>query len=73
MCNYEIRSINDRRLWFRIKALEKKIDQLGPMGSEGFDWFQWEDLMDERAGCETQLSFHKDIVQTVLSRYNRTS
>ena len=71
MCDYEIRTANDRMLWFRIKALDKKMDQLGPMGSEGFDWLQWEDLIDERASYETQLSFHKDIVQTVLSRYSQ--
>ena len=70
MCDYEIRTDNDRMLWFRIKALDKKLDQLGPIGSEGFDWLQWEDLIDERVSYETQLSVHKDIVQSVLSRYN---
>ena len=69
MCDYEIRTANDTRLWFRIKALDKKLDQLGPIGSEGFDWLQWEDLIDERVSYETQLSVHKDIVQTVLARY----
>ena len=69
MCNYELRTDNDRRLWFRIKALDKKLDQLGAIGSEGFDWWQWEDLVDERVSYETQLSVHKDIVQTVLARY----
>ena len=70
MCDYKLRTANDRRLWFRIKALEKKIDQLGPIGSEGFDWLQWEDLIDERVSYETQLSVHKDVVKKVLSRYN---
>lgn len=70
MCNYEIKTANDRRLWFRIKALEKKIDQLGAIGSTGFDWLQWEDLIDERVSYETQLSVHKDIVKKVLSRYD---
>jgi hypothetical protein len=64
---------NDRRLWFRIKALEKKLDQLGAIGSEGFEWLQWEDLTDERVSYETQLSVHKDVVKKVLSRYGRTS
>lgn len=73
MFNEEMKTADDRMLWFRIKALDKKLDQLGPMGSEGFDWLQWEDLMDERVRCETQLSVHKDIVQTVLVRYDRTS
>ena len=70
MCNYEVRTSNDRRLWFIIKALEKKIDQLGAMGSEDFDWLQWEDLIDEQVQYVTQLSVHKDIMQSVLSRYN---
>ena len=69
MCDYELRTANDRRLWYRIKALGKKIDQLGAIGSEGFDWLQWEDLIDERVSYETQLSVHKDIMQSVLSRY----
>ena len=70
MCDYEIRTANDRRLWFRIKALDKKLDQLGPIGSEGFDWLQWEGLVDERVSFETQLSVHKDVVKKVLSRYS---
>lgn len=70
MCDYDIKTVNDRRLWFRIKALAKKLDQLGPIGSEGFDWLQWEDLIDERVRCETKLSVHKDIVQTVLAGYS---
>ena len=73
MFKEEMKTADDRMLWFRIKALAKKLDQLGPIGSEGFDWLQWEDLMDERVRCEIQLSVHKDIVQTVLARYGRTS
>ena len=70
MCDYELRTANDRRLWFRIKALYKKLDQLGAIGSEGFDWLKWEDLIDEQVQYVTQLSVHKDIMQSVLSRYN---
>ena len=70
MCDYELRTANDRMLWFRIKALEKKLDQLGPIGSQGFDWLQWEDLTDERVSYETELSIHKDVVKKVLSRYS---
>ena len=70
MCNYKLRTANDRRLWYWIKALGKKIDQLGPIGSESFDWLQWEDLIDERVRCETKLSAHKEIVKKVLSRYS---
>ena len=53
MYNYELRTVNDRRLWFRIKALDKKLEHLGAIGSEGFDWWQWEDLTDERVRYET--------------------
>ena len=27
--NMEIRNDNDRRLWFRIKSIDKKLDALG--------------------------------------------
>ena len=70
MFNEEMKTADDRMLWFRIKALDKKLNQLGAMGSEGFDWLQWEDLTDERVSYETQLSVHKDVVKKVLARYS---
>ena len=36
--NMEIRNDNDRRLWFRIKSIDKKLDALGKIGSKNFDW-----------------------------------
>ena len=36
----EIKNDNDRRLWFRIKSIDKKIDSLGKIGSEDFDWLK---------------------------------
>jgi len=45
----EIRNDNDRRLWFRIKSVEKKIDSLGKIGSKDFDWLKWVELTDESA------------------------
>ena len=30
----EIRNDNDRRLWFRIKSIDKKLDGLGKIGSK---------------------------------------
>ena len=69
MSNYEIRNDDDLKLWFRIKSIEKKIDQLGPMYSKGFYWVEWESLQEDLAICVTQLSFHRDIVKEVLSRY----
>ena len=52
----EIRNDNDRRLWFRIKSIDKKIDSLGKIGSKDFDWLTWEDLIDESARLYSQLS-----------------
>ena len=69
MSNYEIRNDDDLKLWFRIKSIEKKIDKLGPMYSKGFDWIKWESLEEESAMYVSQLSFHKDIVKKVISKY----
>ena len=34
----EIRNDNDRKLWFGIKSIDKKFDNLGRIGSKDFDW-----------------------------------
>ena len=52
----EIKNDNDRRLWLRIKSIDKKIDSLGKIGSENFDWLKWEGLTDESARLYSQLS-----------------
>ena len=54
--NMEIRNDNDKRLWFRIKSVDKKIDSLGKIGSKDFDWLKWEELTDESARLYSQLS-----------------
>ena len=54
--NMEIRNDNDRRLWFRIKSVDKKINSLGKIGSKDFDWLKWEELTDESARLYSQLS-----------------
>ena len=69
MSNYEIRNNDDLKLWFRIKSIEKKIDKLGPIHSKGFDWLEWESLEEDLAIYVSQLSFHKDIVKKVISKY----
>lgn len=66
MSNYEIRSDDDLKLWFRIKSIEKKIDKLGPMNSKGFDWVEWESLEEESAMYVSQLSIYKDIVKHLV-------
>ena len=69
MSNYEIRNDDDLKLWFRIKSIEKKIDKLGPMYSEGFDWIEWEGLTEDLAMYVSQLSIHKDIVKSLVAKY----
>ena len=64
----EIRNDNDRRLWFRIRSIDKKIDSLG-IGSKDFDWLQWEELTDESARLYSQLSVHRNIVKQLILKY----
>jgi hypothetical protein len=66
----EIRNDNDRRLWFRIKSIDKKIDSLGKIGSENFDWLAWEDLTDESVRLYSQLSVYKDIVNNLRNKWD---
>ena len=66
----EIRNDNDRRLWFRIKSIDKKIDSLGKIGSKDFDWLKWEELTDENANLYSQLSFMRDITKTLKNKYD---
>ena len=65
----EIRNDNDRRLWFRIKSIDKKIDDLGKIGSKDFDWLRWEELTGKSANLYSQLSVHKDIVANLVKKY----
>ena len=67
--NMEIRNDNDRRLWFRIKSIDKKLDNLGKIGSKNFDWLEWENLTDESATLYSQLSVHKDIVRNLQRKW----
>jgi uncharacterized protein YaaR (DUF327 family) len=63
----EIKNDNDRRLWFRIKCIDKKIDSLGKIGSEDFDWLKWEGLTDESARLYSQLSIFNKITKNLQS------
>jgi len=67
--NMEIRNDNDRRLWFRIKSIDKKIDSLGKIGSIDFDWLKWEELTDESARLHSQLSVHRDMVNNLVKKW----
>ena len=68
--NMETRNDNDRRLWFSIKSIDKKIDSLGKIGSENFDWLAWEDLTDESVRLYSQLSVYKDIVNNLRNKWD---
>ena len=65
----EIKNDNDRKLWIRIKSIDKKIDGLGKIGSKDFDWLRFEELTDESARLYTQLSIHKDIINNLIKRW----
>ena len=67
----EIRNDNDRKLWFRIKSIDKKLDGLGKIGSKNFDWLRWEDLTDESARLYSQLSIMEEITKSLQSKYNQ--
>ena len=64
----EIKNDNDRRLWFRIKSIDKKIDSLGKIDSEDFDWLKWEGLTDESARLYSQLSIFNKITKNIQSK-----
>lgn len=70
--NMKIRNDNDRRLWFRMKSIDKKIDNLGKIGSKDFDWLKWRELSDESAKLHSQLSVHKDIVNNLIMKWSRS-
>ena len=65
----EVRNDNDRRLWFRIKSIDKKLDGLGKIGSKNFDWLRWEDLTDESARLYSQLSVMKKISNNLQKNF----
>ena len=67
--NMEIRNDNDRRLLFRIKSIDKKLDGLGKIGSKNFDWLRWEDLTDESARLYSQLSVMKKISNNLQKNF----
>ena len=67
--NMEIRNDNDRRLWFRIKSIDKKFDNLGRIGSKDFDWLTWESLTDESAALYSQLSVMRKISNNLQKNF----
>ena len=70
MFDYESRNANDGKLWLKIKALEKRIDKLGAIGCKGFDWIEWDSLIEDKAALVARLSIHKNIVKKVVLLYD---
>ena len=66
----EIKNDNDRRLWFRIKSIDKKMDGLGKIGSKNFDWIAWENLTDESVRLYSQIPYMRDIIGNLENKYN---
>ena len=69
--NMEIRNDNDRKLWFGIKSIDKKLDGLGKIGSKNFDWLTWENLTDESARLYSELSVMDDILKVVRNQMRK--
>ena len=67
----EIKNDNDRRLWFGIKSIDKKIDSLGKIGSDNFDWLKWKGLTDESARLYSQLSVMNNIVEKLEKKIQK--
>jgi hypothetical protein len=67
--NMEIRNDNDRRLWFRIRSIDKKLDGLGKIGSKNFEWLTWENLTDESARLYSQLSVMRKISNNLQKNF----
>ena len=65
----EIRNDNDRRLWFEIKSIDKKLDSLGRIGSKDFDWLSWESLTDESVRLYSQLSVMGKISNNLQKKF----
>ena len=65
----EIRNNNDKRLWFRIKSIDRKINNLSRIDSKNFDWLKWEELSDESVRLHSQLSIHRDIVNNLVKMW----
>jgi hypothetical protein len=65
----EIRNDNDRRLWFEIKSIGKKLDSLGRIGSKDFDWLSWESLTDESVRLYSQLSVMVKISNNLQKKF----
>ena len=64
---YPIKEFNDLILLIKISLVQYKINKLGPMYSEGFDWIEWDDLVDDEAALISKTYYHREMVKQVLA------
>ena len=64
---YPIKEFNDLILLIKICLVQYKINKLGPMYSEGFDWIEWDDLVDDEAALISKTYYSRERVKQVLA------
>ncbi len=64
---YPIKNFNDLVLLIKINLVEYKIKKLGPMYSEGFDWIEWDDLIDDHAALVVKTYHRREMVKQALA------
>ena len=64
---YPIKNFNDLLLLIKINLVEYKIKKLGPMYSEGFDWIEWDDLIDDHAALVVKTYHRREMVKQALA------
>ena len=64
---YPIKEFNDLVLLIKISLIQYKINKLGPMYSEGFDWIEWDDLVDDEAALVSKTYYHREMVKQALA------
>ena len=63
---YPIKEFNDLILLIKISLVQYKINKLGPMYSEGFDWIEWDDLVDDEAALISKTYYSRERVKDVV-------
>ena len=64
---YPIKEFNDLILLIKISLVQYKINKLGPMYSEGFDWIEWDDLVDDEAALISKTYYYREMVKQALA------
>ena len=64
---YPIKNFNDLVLLIKISLVQYKINKLGPMYSEGFDWIEWDDLVDDEAALISKTYYSRERVKQALA------